>query len=74
MIPVMALPLLGVMNTGQVCGNYFNEANMMFMGGLIIGISVEYCNLHLRIALRVVLAVGTDMRWYPPPLVLLNYT
>lgn len=63
MIPVMALPLLGVMNTGQVCGNYFNEANMMFMGGLIIGISVEYCNLHLRIALRVVLAVGTDMRW-----------
>lgn len=43
--------------------NYFSETVVMFIGGLMVGLAVEYSNLHKRIALRVLLAVGTDPKW-----------
>lgn len=44
--------------TGRVSKNYMKETNMMFIGGLIIALAVEYCNLHRRIALKVMTTVG----------------
>lgn len=70
LIPVVGFPLLGVMNTGQVCVNYFTETVMMFIGGLMVGLAVEYSNLHKRIALSVILSVGSDPKWQSP---LLNF-
>lgn len=63
LLPIIAFPLLGIMNTGQVCMNYFSETVMMFIGGLMVGLAVEYSNLHNRIALRVLMLVGTDPKW-----------
>lgn len=60
LVPVVAFPLLGIMDTAQICATYFNETNMMVLGSLIVGLCVEHSNLHMRIALRVVLWVGTD--------------
>lgn len=62
LIPVVTFPLMGVMDTDQICSHYFNETNLMVLGCLITGLCVEYCNLHLRIALRVVLWFGTDFK------------
>ncbi len=62
LIPVIAFPLMGIMDTSQICANYFNETNMLILGAFIVSLAVEYCNLHLRIALRVVLWVGTDLK------------
>ncbi len=64
LLPIIAFPLLGIMNTGQVCMNYFSETVVMFIGGLMVGLAVEYSNLHKRIALRVLMLVGTDPKWY----------
>jgi len=63
-LPVILLPVLGIMDTGAVTVLYMKEINMMFVGGIMLAISIEYCNLHRRIALRVLVLVGGGARWY----------
>ena len=41
---------------------YLNNATMMFLGGLILAIGVETAGLHRRIALKMVLVIGTSPR------------
>jgi len=60
MIPMVGLPLLGLMSTGEVAVNYLNATNYMFLGGLIMAIAVEHCGLHNRVALRIIMMVGTS--------------
>lgn len=60
LLPMVLFPLLGVQDTAKVSINYMKETNMMFVGGLIIAMAVEYCNLHRRIALTVMTTVGVS--------------
>ena len=58
LIPVVMFPALGILSTADTCTCYMNDTIMVFIGGLILAIAIEHCNLHLRIALGVMKTVG----------------
>lgn len=62
LLPVVLFPLLGLATTEQACGPYLQSTNMLFFASLAIAISMECSSLHKRIALRILMIVGTDIR------------
>ena len=62
LLPVVLLPALGVLSTATVSQCYFKEVNMLMLGGLVVAIAIEEVQLHRRIALKIMLAVGTGRR------------
>ena len=59
---VMKYRLMLFIFQGTVASQYLNNATMMFLGGLILAIGVETSGLHRRIALRMMLLIGTSPR------------
>ena len=64
LLPIVIFPVMDILSTGEVCALYFQESNVVFFGGVVLALGVEKSNLHRRIALRVILTVGTNPRWY----------
>ncbi|MFQ6049255.1 MAG: SLC13 family permease, partial [Phycisphaerae bacterium] len=62
LLPLVLMPLLGVMSTDQVAGAYANKYVFLFLGGFILALGLERWELHRRIALRIIWVVGTG-RW-----------
>nr|XP_050850092.1 protein I'm not dead yet-like [Vespula vulgaris] len=58
LIPIVLFPCFGILNTAETCSCYMNDTIMVFIGGLILAVAIEHCNLHLRIALGVMKIVG----------------
>lgn len=59
LVPLVALPVLGVLEIGDAASPYASDTIFLFMGGFILGLAMQKWGLHRRIALRTVQLVGT---------------
>ncbi|MCP4591059.1 MAG: SLC13/DASS family transporter [bacterium] len=60
LLPLVLLPLVGVIPIKQAAVPYANPNVFLFMGGFIIALGIERWGLHRRIALHIVSRVGTS--------------
>lgn len=59
-LPVILFPLSGALTVEQTTTSYGNPFIFLFMGGFIIGLTIEKWNLHKRIAYRIIGWMGTS--------------
>jgi solute carrier family 13 (sodium-dependent dicarboxylate transporter), member 2/3/5 len=59
LLPLVLFPLFGMGTIGEVAAPYANSVVFLVMGGVILGLATEKSNLHLRVALLTIRAVGT---------------
>ncbi|MFN7941342.1 MAG: SLC13 family permease [Thermoanaerobaculia bacterium] len=68
LVPIVAYPLLGVLGGGALAtlratlAPYFDPYIFLFAGGMGIAAAMQHWNLHRRLALSVMRAIGTDPR------------
>ena len=60
LLPIVLFPLAGAFSIKQAAAPYAHPLIFLFMGGFMIALAIERWNLHRRIALLTVLAVGTQ--------------
>ncbi len=58
LLPIVLFPLLGVMSTAATTSAYANHLIYLFMGGFLIAVTMQKWNLHRRIAMHTLRAVG----------------
>jgi len=61
-LPLIFMPLLGILPIGDVSSNYMHPTVMLYMGGFLLATGIEKWNLHRRIALNIINLLGTDLR------------
>ena len=44
--------------------NSFQRTSMMMAGGFLLAIAIEKCDLHRRLAINILILMGTNPRWY----------
>ncbi len=58
LLPLVVLPLTGVLSTKEAGAPYASQIVLLLMGGFIIAVALERWNLHERIALNIVVRAG----------------
>ena len=58
LLPLAALPLLGVADIAAAAAPFAHPVVFLLLGGFLIGLALEKWNLHRRIAFHIILAVG----------------
>lgn len=62
LLPLVLFPLLGLVTIAEMSSAYADELIFLFMGGFMLALALEKWNLHRRIALSIILGVGTNTR------------
>ncbi len=60
LLPLVLMPLTGVMPIRDAAAPFANELIFLFLGGFLIALGMQRWNLHRRIALSIVYVVGTS--------------
>ncbi|WP_420317617.1 SLC13 family permease [Ekhidna sp.] len=62
LLPIVLLPLTGGAPIAQTTAAYGDKMLYLFVGGFIIAIAMQRWNLHRRIAIEIISAIGTNAR------------
>jgi sodium-dependent dicarboxylate transporter 2/3/5 len=62
LLPVLLFPLMGIMPAKEVAVSFGDPMMFLFLGGFVLARSMETWNLHRRLALNIVLRVGTQRK------------
>ncbi len=62
LLPIVLFPLTGAQGIAETAAPYASPLIFLFMGGFIIGLAVQRFGLHRRVALHILLRVGTSPR------------
>ncbi len=60
LVPLVAFPMLGVIDGKAISESYVNHIIFLFIGGFMMALAMERWNLHKRIALYILKAVGVS--------------
>ncbi|MFC5623576.1 SLC13 family permease [Algoriphagus winogradskyi] len=61
-LPLILMPLLGILPIADVSENYMHPTVLLYMGGFLLATAIEKWSLHRRIALNIINLIGTDLR------------
>lgn len=60
LLPLVLLPVMGAVGEGVAAASYGNPLIFLFIGGFALALALERWNLHERIAITIISAVGTS--------------
>ncbi len=60
LLPIILFPITGAVDSKTTTAAYGDDTIFLFMGGFIIALAMERWNLHKRIALVIISAIGTS--------------
>jgi len=62
LLPLILMPLSGVLSLGQVSASYGNPFIYLFLSGFLLALAIEKSRLHWRISLNLILLMGEHPR------------
>ncbi|HMU68859.1 MAG TPA: SLC13 family permease, partial [Chitinophagales bacterium] len=60
LLPVVLLPLLGILSIDAVAPQYMKDVIFLYIGGFILTFAIERWNLHKRFSLGILLRFGSS--------------
>jgi len=60
LLPIVLFPVLGILPVGDTTARYAHKLIFLFMGGLFLGVGLQRWNAHKRLALLIIILVGTS--------------
>ncbi|MFI8378909.1 SLC13 family permease [Leeuwenhoekiella sp. NPDC079379] len=62
LLPIVIFPLTGALDISTTTASYGHKYIFLYLGGFMLAIAIEKWNLHKRIALYLIRAIGTNVK------------
>lgn len=62
LLPIVLFPLTGALDISTTTESYGHKYIFLYLGGFLLAIAIEKWNLHKRIALHLIKAIGTNVK------------